>query len=230
MNLRAVGCNFRTAAVDLRERLAFDRPAQERAAAELAARYGCEAVLLSTCNRVEVVVARPPGEAPFDAGLAAEFLAEMHRLPADRVAPLLYDHADGAAVRHLFRVAASLDSLIVGEGQIAGQVKQAFELARRVGATGPALNALFPHAPPEAESIGLASDGRLVASAGQAPWVGQIIDSGIGLDALEEALMQEAMARSQQNVSEAARLLGMTRPALAYRLKKSPGEGAPGRA
>ena len=92
------------------------------------------------------------------------------------------------------------------------------------------LDALFPHAPPEAESIGLASDGRLVASAGQAPWVGQIIDSGIGLDALEEALMQEAMARSQQNVSEAARLLGMTRPALAYRLKKSPGEGAPGRA
>jgi glutamyl-tRNA reductase len=146
MNLRAVGCNFKTAAVDLREKLAFDRPAQERAVAELAARYGCEAVLLSTCNRVEVVVARPPGETPFDAGLAAEFLAESHRLPADRIAPLLYDHADEAAVRHLFRVAASLDSLIVGEGQIAGQVKQAFELARTVGATGPALNALFPHA------------------------------------------------------------------------------------
>ncbi|MCY1416588.1 Phenol regulator MopR [compost metagenome] len=93
------------------------------------------------------------------------------------------------------------------------------------------LDALFPHAPPPADSIGLASDGRLVASAEQAApgWIAQIIDSGTSLDAVEDALMQEAMARCKQNVSEAARLLGMTRPALAYRLKKSPGEGAAGK-
>ncbi|MOA55464.1 Bacterial regulatory protein, Fis family [compost metagenome] len=60
-------------------------------------------------------------------------------------------------------------------------------------------------------------------------WVTRLIDSGLSLDALEEALMQGAMKRAQNNVSEAARLLGMTRPALAYRLKKSPGEGAAGK-
>lgn len=146
MNLRAVGCNFRTAAVELREKLAFDAAAQERALTELAARFGCEAALLSTCNRVELYAARPVGEQPFDVGLAAEFLGEVHRVPADRLLPHLYEHADAAAVRHLCRVAGSLDSLIVGEGQIAGQVKQAFELARRLGTTGPLLNALFPHA------------------------------------------------------------------------------------
>ncbi len=146
MNLRAVGCNFRTAAVALRERLAFDGPTLERAVAELAARFGGEAAVLGTCNRVELYVARGEGERPFDAGLAAEFLAEVHGLPAEAVLPHLYEHADAEAVRHLCRVAASLDSLIVGEGQIAGQVKQAFELAQKLGTTGPLLNALFPHA------------------------------------------------------------------------------------
>ncbi len=84
------------------------------------------------------------------------------------------------------------------------------------------LDALFPHSPPATDSIGLGSDGRLVAGSDQASpgWVAQILDSGTGLDAVEAVLMQEAMQRCGQNVSEAARLLGMTRPALAYRLKK----------
>lgn len=86
------------------------------------------------------------------------------------------------------------------------------------------LDALFPHEPPAIDSIGLGSDGRLVAASDQAApgWVAQILDSGTGLDAVEDALMQEAMQRCGQNVSEAARLLGVTRPALAYRLKKAP--------
>ena len=84
MNLRAVGCNFRTAEVGLRERLAFDTAAQQRALTELAARFGCEAVLLSTCNRVELFVARPVGEHSFDAGLAAEFFGESRGVPATR--------------------------------------------------------------------------------------------------------------------------------------------------
>ena len=141
MNLRLIGCNFRTAPLDLRERLAFDDAKHARAVTELAARFGCEVVLLSTCNRVELLVARGAGERPFDLGLAAEFLGEVHRVPAASVAPLLYEHEGAAAVRHLFRVTASLDSLVVGEGQIAGQVKQAFEAARNGGATGPLLNA-----------------------------------------------------------------------------------------
>jgi glutamyl-tRNA reductase len=146
MNLRAIGCNFQTAAVELREKLAFDDARRDKATAELAARYGAEAVLISTCNRVELYVARPAGERPFDAGLAAEFLGEAHGVPAEQVAPVLYEHVNTDAVAHLCRVTASLDSLIVGEGQIAGQVKQAFERAQHLGATGPLLNALFPHA------------------------------------------------------------------------------------
>lgn len=146
MNLRAIGCNFRTAAVDLRERLAFDDVKQRTAVQSLAVGDGCEAVLLSTCNRVELYVSRPLDAPPFDMTAAAAFLSTVHGVPAEQIRPLLYEHADDHAVRHLSRVSASLDSLIVGEGQIAGQVKQAFELARSLGSTGPLLNTLFPHA------------------------------------------------------------------------------------
>lgn len=145
MNLRAIGCNFRTATVDLREKLAFD-DAKQRAAVTALAGGGCEVVLLSTCNRVELYVSRPPAAAPFDSAAAASFLSAVHTVPAEQIRPLLYEHADEQAVRHLSRVSASLDSLIVGEGQIAGQVKQAFELAQSLAATGPLLNTLFPHA------------------------------------------------------------------------------------
>ena len=153
MNLRAIGCNFRTAAVGLREKLAFDDAKHHKALRELSSRFGCEAVLLSTCNRVELYVARGPNEAPFDAGLAAEFLGEIHGIPHTTITPLLYEHVNPHALQHLFRVTASLDSLIVGEGQIAGQVKQAFELARQLGTTGPLLNALFPYAMRTAKRI-----------------------------------------------------------------------------
>ncbi len=146
MNLRIAGCNFRTAPVDLREKLAFPPELQAKAAAELAARFGGEAAILSTCNRVELFLARPLAATPIPADLAAEFLAEVHGLPAARLAPHLYVHADADAVKHLLRVAASLDSLIVGEGQIAGQVKATYESARTLGTAGPFLNALFPHA------------------------------------------------------------------------------------
>ncbi|MBX3400991.1 MAG: glutamyl-tRNA reductase [Gemmataceae bacterium] len=146
MNLRIAGCNFRSAPVDLREKLAFTPELQAKAAAELAARYGCEAAILSTCNRVELFLARPLAPAPVSTELAAEFLAEVHGLPVERIVPHLYSHTDADAVKHLLRVAASLDSLIVGEGQIAGQVKATYEAARTLGTAGPFLNALFPHA------------------------------------------------------------------------------------
>jgi glutamyl-tRNA reductase len=146
MNLRVIGCNFRTAAVDLREKLAFDDAKQRAAVQALAVEEGFEAALLSTCNRVELYVARPVSAPPFDVPAAAVFLSVVHGVPAEHIRPLLYEHADEGAVRHLSRVSASLDSLIVGEGQIAGQVKQAFELAQSLGGTGPLLNTLFPHA------------------------------------------------------------------------------------
>ena len=143
MNVRVVGCSYRTAPVEWRERLAFDPQTLEKSLASLASRYG-EAAILSTCNRVELVVARPVGEEPWALSHAADFLAEVHGVAANDVRPLLVEHQNAHAVRHLFRVASSLDSLVVGEGQIAGQVKTAFEIAQRLGTTGPFLNALFP--------------------------------------------------------------------------------------
>ncbi len=89
------------------------------------------------------------------------------------------------------------------------------------------VEALFPHAEAEAQSLGVASDGCLVEISG-ADCIEQLLDQGLGLDSIEDALMQKALRRSGQNVSEAARLLGMTRPALAYRLKRRSAAGATG--
>lgn len=146
MNLRAIGCNVESATVELRERLAFDPVKTQKALAELNARYAAEAVILGTCNRVELYVARQETVAPLHAPLIAEFLSEVHGLPAQEIAPHLYEHADAAAARHLFRVASGLDSVVLGESQIAGQVKEAFEFAQKANATGPMLNTLFPAA------------------------------------------------------------------------------------
>jgi glutamyl-tRNA reductase len=146
VNLRAIGCNVQSAAVELREKLAFDADKLAHALAELPARYGAEAVVLGTCNRVELYLARPEEEAAVHSPLIAEFLAEIHNVPADDIRPHLYEYADAEAVRHIFRVASGLDSVVLGETQIAGQVKEAFEAALKAGATGPLLNALFPAA------------------------------------------------------------------------------------
>ncbi len=146
MMLLLVGCNFRTAPVDVRERLAFDGPKLGAALDELSVRYDCEAVILSTCNRVELYLARADTPHGPDSGVLMEFLAEFHQLNAEGLRGHLYEHRQGDVVGHLFRVVASLDSLIVGEGQIAGQAKRAYELAQQQGAVGPLLHALFQKA------------------------------------------------------------------------------------
>jgi glutamyl-tRNA reductase len=169
MNLRAIGCNVGSAPVELREKLAFDADKLARALAELTARYGVEAAVLGTCNRVELYLARPETTAPVHAPLVAEYLSELHGVPAADIFPHLYEHADAAAVRHVFRVACGLDSVVVGEDQIAGQVKEAFDTAQRAGATGPLLNALFPAAARASKRVrtetGLAQGQVSVASA-----------------------------------------------------------------
>jgi glutamyl-tRNA reductase len=146
MKLLAVGCNFEKTPVEVRERLAFHEQTIPRALDDLTSRYGCEAAILSTCNRVEVYLGRPAPEALLDAGLVSEFLAEFHHFPIEQLRPLLYRHQDVEAVHHLFRVAASLDSLIVGEGQIAKQVHRAYEIGQECSSVGPLLHALFQHA------------------------------------------------------------------------------------
>lgn len=174
-----VGCSFRTAEVGLRERLAFDDARLARALDELAARYGCEAVILNTCNRVELYLARLTDMTCFDADLLAEFLAETSGLGVAALRPLLFEHRHADAVRHLFRVVGSLDSLIVGEGQIAGQVKRAYEVAQKQATAGPLLHALFQHARLVAKRVrtetGIAH-GHVSVSSAAVDYVQQVFD------------------------------------------------------
>jgi glutamyl-tRNA reductase len=144
VNLLLVGWSFRTAPVAVREKLALPEPRVGPTLFELLGRLGGEALVLSTCNRLELYLA--PDAAGADAGRVSEFLAAWQGVDAAEIRPLVYECRDAAAVRHLFRVAASLDSLIVGEGQIAGQVKRAYELALQHAAVGPVLHALCQHA------------------------------------------------------------------------------------
>jgi glutamyl-tRNA reductase len=149
MSLFAFGINHQTAPVALRERVAFADDAVAPALARLKAMPQVrEAALLSTCNRTELyAVAEGDGQALADwlashpAGSGDTGVDPAHALHA-----YLYRHHDGEAARHLFRVATGLDSLVLGEPQILGQVKHAWVLAREAGALGGQLDRLFQHA------------------------------------------------------------------------------------
>lgn len=136
--LFVVGISWRTAPVAVREKLAFR---EEELTGTLQAMTAglpvAEALLVSTCNRVEVYgVARPGSDAT---GPVRAFLAAQRGLPAGEVADVLYDHRGGAAVRHVFSVASALDSLVLGEAQILGQLKAAYGVATGAGTSGPLL-------------------------------------------------------------------------------------------
>ncbi len=141
MQLALVGLSHKTAPVEVRERLAFHPDALRAALTALVERQDIsEVMILSTCNRVEVVA-----ESPDDA-LIREFLCEFHRVPADSVSKHLYSFRNADAIRHVFRVAASLDSMMVGEPQILGQVKEAYRIATDAGTVGMHLSALMNRA------------------------------------------------------------------------------------
>ncbi len=134
-----VGLSHRTAPLAVREALAVPRERIAEALRRLREEAGLlEAMLLSTCNRVEVY---GRAEEP-RAGPLAEALAALHTRPLRDLEPHLYRLEGDAAVRHAFRVAASLDSMVIGEPQILGQVKEAYALAEGVGTLGAVLNAL----------------------------------------------------------------------------------------
>ncbi|MGH9348066.1 MAG: glutamyl-tRNA reductase [Vicinamibacterales bacterium] len=142
MNLLLMGVTHRTAPVELRERLDFASRDVGAAVEALGARPGVmESVVLSTCNRSEVYVAAPHVERAREELLA--FLAEYHHVPRAAFVPHLFERQDAEAVHHLFRVASGLDSLVVGEPQILGQVKDAFSTAAERRSAGPFLNRLF---------------------------------------------------------------------------------------
>jgi glutamyl-tRNA reductase len=142
--VRLLGLNHTTAALKVRERLALDAQRHREVIKIVRRSFGCEAVALSTCNRVEFYLARP--DAPPAAGELTHLLAQFHSIDSDAFAPHLYERTGRLAVEHLFNVAASLDSMVLGETQILGQVRQAFDTSRELGATGPVLNPLFQRA------------------------------------------------------------------------------------
>ena len=145
MQLSLVGLSHHTAPIEVRERLHFpekDLPAALHALVERDAVE--EAIILSTCNRVEIL-ARLADDA--DArSLLGDFLSRQRRVPRDLLDKHLYHHSQREAVRHIFRVAASLDSMIVGEPQVLGQVKAAYATGRAVGTVGGILDAVLAHA------------------------------------------------------------------------------------
>jgi glutamyl-tRNA reductase len=145
IDLLVLGVSHRTAPVAVREQLAIVPEGFEAALGELAALPSVrEATLLSTCNRVEVYAAVTDADAA--ARALSEALARRAGVPALELAAHLYERREVDAVHHLFRVASSLDSLVVGEPQILGQVKQAHEAAVKQGTSGSTLNACFERA------------------------------------------------------------------------------------
>ncbi|MBI4888640.1 MAG: glutamyl-tRNA reductase [Acidobacteria bacterium] len=142
MHLLLLGVSHRTAPVDLRERLDFSSRDVGAAVESLAARSSAtESVVLSTCNRSEIYVASTEPARAREELIA--FLSDYHQLPPDVFLPHLFAHDDTTAAHHLFRVAAGLDSLVIGEPQILGQVKDAFQAASERRCTGPLLSKTF---------------------------------------------------------------------------------------
>ncbi|QDU95311.1 glutamyl-tRNA reductase [Lignipirellula cremea] len=144
MKLQVIGCSHHNSRVEVRERISFS-PAQIRdALAQLRVRFPkSEAVLLSTCNRVELyTAAEDPLGCPSHQDIV-DFIAEYHGVTAMEIFDDLFERTGEDAVRHLFTVAASLDSMVIGEAQILSQVKQAYDTATGDDATGPLTHSAF---------------------------------------------------------------------------------------
>jgi glutamyl-tRNA reductase len=142
MGIVLVGLSHRTAPVTTRERAAFTRDGLPDALAEFAGLDGIhEALILSTCNRVELIAnAEPEAEATLT---IRNFLHDHHRLAHGELHPILYELSGMAAVQHVFRVACGLDSMVVGESQIVGQIRDAYSAAKRAGCIGKRLTRLM---------------------------------------------------------------------------------------
>jgi len=151
MQLFTVGLNHTTAPVALREKVAFPADRIGQAVTALRAWFGRsgngasdEAAILSTCNRTELYAANP-GATSIEAGIdsTASFLADYHKLPYGELRPYLYALPQDNAVRHAFRVASGLDSMVLGEPQILGQMKDAVRHAEAAGGLGTYLHQMF---------------------------------------------------------------------------------------
>ncbi|WP_341707479.1 glutamyl-tRNA reductase [Halopseudomonas sp.] len=140
MGFIALGINHRTAGVEVRERVSFSPEQLPDALQRLRAEAGADEVaILSTCNRTELYCAQEQ----LNADRLVEWVARFHGMTADEVRRSSYLHQDAGAVNHMMRVAAGLDSMVLGEPQILGQMKDAWQTARTAGTLGPYLDRLF---------------------------------------------------------------------------------------
>ena len=143
MNIVLIGLSHKTAPVEVRERLAFSDGRLGDALASLVDQEIIdEGVIVSTCNRVEILASAPAGAQKGIARLT-DFLCDFHSLPLNNINGHLYRHADTEAIKHIFRVASSLDSMVVGESQILGQIKEAYQQAVEAGTVGRVLSQLM---------------------------------------------------------------------------------------
>ncbi len=142
MTLLAFGINHKTAPVDIREKVAFPPDTLDAALQDLlTCATVSEAAIVSTCNRTELYV----GIDNESDQAVIEWFRNFHNLSAEELDPYLFNHSESAAVQHVLRVASGLDSLVLGEPQILGQIKDAYQKASAAGAIGQQLNRLFQH-------------------------------------------------------------------------------------
>jgi glutamyl-tRNA reductase len=147
MSIVLVGVNHKTAPVEVRERLAFtDEACAESLHALVDGERISEGLIVSTCNRVEVLASTVSLDGATGATHIGDFLSRTRGVPADFFRQHLYTHLDDDAVRHVFRVASSLDSMVVGEPQVIGQVRHSYSLAVDAGTAGRVLHKLIHHA------------------------------------------------------------------------------------
>ncbi|MEE8263747.1 MAG: glutamyl-tRNA reductase, partial [Gammaproteobacteria bacterium] len=142
MVLLAIGVNHKTAPVEIREKVSFAVDRVPDALTELTQQQGVsEAVILSTCNRTEIYC----GLADQDGQRVIEWFIHYHDLESSQIVPYLYTYPDRRAVEHVLQVASGLDSMILGEPQILGQLKSAYQTAVQTGTIGKLLGRLFQH-------------------------------------------------------------------------------------
>lgn len=142
MSLLAFGVNHTTAPVEVRERISFGAEIVPEALSQLTSRHGVqEAAILSTCNRTEIYCSLEQGgeQRPIT------WFSEYHGLRQDQLRPFIYKHPDANAVKHVLRVASGLDSMVLGEPQVLGQLKSAYQTALQAGSIGKLLSRLFQH-------------------------------------------------------------------------------------
>ena len=137
MQLFTIGLNHTTAPIAIREHVAFNNDNLRHALSDLIAHHASEAAILSTCNRTEIYI-QTPESAP-----VLNWLASYHQLDIAQVQPYTYTLANQDAVKHAFRVASGLDSMVLGEPQILGQFKQSVKMAQEAGSLGTLLHKLF---------------------------------------------------------------------------------------